>query len=256
MRGGPEILATALLAATAGASAEAAAQEADWLASTGFPQRAEVALLHADRDSLRALRRRDVSGLVATVPRIELRAGIGDDRHFALHATDVWRDDPEDTFCVLTVYLNGGRIYPADGRAATVRAVDRAIDLRDVDGLEVHATETAPVGDGTCGAVLLWSRRARRDVDEPFEGQLRGRAMWLPDDAPAGGIEMTLIPGGRVQATDSGGWFDFGGLTAGIYEITATAPDGASWTDRVLVRAFAISQIAIEVTRREEADAW
>lgn len=256
MRGGLGGPAIALLAATTLAPATAAGQEADWLASTGFPQRAELALLHVDRDSLRALRRRDVSGLVERVTRIELRAGAGDDRHFALHAADAWRDDPDDTFCIMAVYLNGGRIHPADGRPATVRAVDRAINLRDVDGLEVHATETAPVGDGTCGAILLWSRRARRDVDEPFEGQLRGRAMWVPDDAPAGGIEMALSPGGRHQATDSGGWFDFGGLTAGMYEITATAPDGASWTGRVLVRAFAISQIAIEVTRREEAGAW
>lgn len=231
------------------ASAQDFATDSAWLASKGFFHRAPGALLHADRDSIRRLDGNDVSDLLRAVAEIEIRQAASGERHARLHAEQTWRAEPADTGCMIAFYLNGGRMRQATGDA-DARAVDRAVRVRSLDGLEVHGPATSPIGEAdVCGSVLLWSRSLARRVDEEFTGRLRGRALWIPGDAPAGGIEIALDPGPHRQRTDSGGWFEFGGLAPGVYQLSATSPSGATWSEALIIRAFAITQVEIEVER-------
>jgi hypothetical protein len=236
------------------ASAPAAGQEADsvWLASKGFFQRGEDAVLFLDKASIRALRRGNVSELLRDVPRVEIRQTVSGERLAVLHEDPEWRQHPDDDAgCVLSVYLNGGLVRRGGARG-TGLAVDRAVRVRSLTGLELHGAESTPAGDlQSCGSLLLWSFDLTRTVDEEFTGRLRGRAMWSPGGQPAGGIDIALEPAGLRQKTDSGGWFELGALIPGRYRITATTPTGETWSDEMLIRAFAISMIEIEVERRE-----
>lgn len=240
------------------AAAQSFANDSAWLASKGFWQRMPDALLHGDREAVRGWNVRRLTDIADVLPRIEVRT-VANERVLLLHATPEWRDDRSDEGCPITVYINGGRLHPTDGQTPSLRAIERVLSARDLAGVELYEGVLAPVGEGDlCATLLLWSRRVRGRLNEEFAGRLRGRATWLPDSVPAGGIAMTLNPGARRQDTDSGGWFDFGALPPGRYEITAEAPDGATWTGQLMVRAFAIAQIAIEVIRREEEEegAW
>lgn len=239
--------ATLALLLPAGLSGQDFDPDSAWLAVRGFWQRAPDALLHADADSIRELGSRRLSGILDALDRIETRVLEGN-RYLVLHSSDQWESDPEDAPCVLAIYLNGGRLIESRGGTATMATADRTIDVRALQGIELYPAITSPVGDGTCGAVLAWSRRMVSRVDEDFVGHFRGRAMRVPEGVPAGGIDIVLEPGGRSQKTSSAGWFDFGAVLPGRYTITASAGE-ASWTGDVVVRAFAISQIVIEVER-------
>ncbi len=250
----------AIALAIGGASAEAHAQGFDsdsaWLGSKGFYHRAAGAVVHADRRAIEERRERSVTALLESFDRIEVRPGAGGGRAFVLHDSAGWEDRPDATGCTLAIYINGGRLRQPNDMAAG-RAVDRAVQVRSLDALEIHDKATSPTADpDACGAVLLWSYSLSRSVDHDFTGRLRGRAHYVPDNVPAGGIEVRLEPGGLVQRTDSGGWFEFGRLAAGLYQITATSPSGATWSERLLIRAFAISQIEIDVERETGEVTW
>jgi len=168
-----------------------------------------------------------------------------------LHEAPDWRQNPEDAGCVLPVYLNGGLVQRGGARVQGL-AVDRAVRVRSLTGLELHAAESSPAGDlQMCGSLLLWSFDLTRSVNEEFTGRLRGRALWTPGGQPAGGIDIALEPVGLRQTTDSGGWFELGALLPGRYRITATTPTGETWSDEIFIRAFAIATIEIEVERQE-----
>lgn len=224
-----------------------------WLASKGFHGRGDYALVHLDGDAIRATRERMVSGVIASLPRLESReTALG--MRFVLHETDAWRTMPADTGCTMEVFLNGGRIIWGAERGS--QSIDRVVRARDLDGLEVHERALSPVEPGlACGSVLLWSALERRQVDEEFTGVLRARAILLPDETPVAGIHMLLEPGGLEQTTDSGGWASFGSVVPGRYQLEARVASGESWRGEVWVRAFAISQVAIEVERSDGVQA-
>jgi hypothetical protein len=235
------------------ASAPAAGQEADsiWLATKGFFQREADAVVYLDKAAIRALRRNKVSELLQDIPRLEIRQTPTGERVPVLHQDPDWRQNPDDAGCVMPVYLNGGLVQRGGARVQGL-AVDRAVRLRSLTGLELHAAESSPVGDRQmCGSLLLWSYDLTRTVNEEFTGRLRGRAQWAPGGQPAGGIDVALEPGGLRQTTDSGGWFELGALVPGRYRLTATTPTGATWSDEIFIRAFAIATIEIEVERQE-----
>lgn len=245
-------LLVALPCTPAVASGQTWETDSAWLASKGFQQRAPDALLHAGRDSIRAVRGRSIEEVLTDLPQIRLGQGSGSDRPFLM--TD---EAGQGTGCVLLVYLNGARVYGPGAGPATARAVERAVRLRDLDAIEVHSAETSPVGgEDSCGSALLWSRRMSRDVDVEFTGWLRGRSFRGGTDRPTGDVEITLEPGGHRQTTDSGGWFDFGAVPPGRYRITARTQDGAVWSGILVLKAFAISQVEIEVRGTEEIGSW
>lgn len=228
------------------AAATGQGQDSVWLATKGFWQRAPDALLHADARGIRDFDTRRLREVLEALPRVEVRELEGD-RYFVLHASEDWTEPEASAPCVLTFWLNGGPVTSSRGRPADVSVAERTLDLRRLDGLEVYATEASPIGaEGTCGSVLGWSRRISTPALEDFVGHLRGRAMLMPDNRPAGGIEIRVEPGGHTQKTSSAGWFDFGAVLPGRYELTASAA-GDSTTSVIVVRAYAISQFVVEI---------
>jgi hypothetical protein len=84
---------------------------------------------------------------------------------------------------------------------------------------------------------------------EDFVGHLRGRALIMPGERPAGGIDIRVEPGGHTQKTSSAGWFDFGSVVPGRYELTASTA-GETTTSIIVVRAYTIAQFVVELQQR------
>ena len=238
----------ALLGLMAAFPSQAAGQPPDsvWLAERGFHTRAasQPALVHRDTEGLRELRGARVTQMIAAShDRLEVRSSAARRTVIVLHADEDWRRTG-DPGCELAIILNGRRVREAGVRAASIDNIMRRTDLV---GLEIYDAESSPAGETDCGAVLLWAWSLRGDVDDEFSGQLRGRVLRQPGDRPLPGVAVVVEPGGLAQETDSSGRFDFGGLPAAIYHLTATTESGATWSTRIFLRAYAIADIVIEV---------
>lgn len=251
MPGPVRLVFTLLLVTAAPASGQRFATDSAWLAERGFFLRQSYAVVHLNNDSIRARGRGTLRALLGQLGRIEARqtaAGVQP----VLHASEDWRDTPADTGCAVAVFLNGGEIGGGTDGRGSLASIDRALSTRDLTGLEIHEGASSPVQPGVrCGSLLLWSRLQSGAVDEDFSGLLRTRAFELPSRNPVQGVRVTLMPLGREEITDSGGWASFGALAPGRYRLEARLETGETWTGEVWVRAYAISQFAIEVERSD-----
>jgi hypothetical protein len=237
-------------------AAEAAETDAEarWLAQSGFPLRAEEALLHQSGEEVRSRGLNTIARILEQVAQVEARRLLSGANELRFHASDGWRRDAtDDAVCVLGLYLNGNRVRAGAGDPDL--SPDRVLDLRlrGLSAVEVFDAARAPVAaDGGCGVALLWFHRMQEHgVD--FEGRLSGRVVVGADDAPAAGVLVTVEPGGHSFRTDERGRFDFGRMPPARYRLGATIPEWGSWASTVRLRAGDDQELTIRVETRRPA---
>jgi hypothetical protein len=167
------------------------------------------------------------------------------------------REDPEA--CPADVYLNGAWVELGNFRWTGARRqtgmrplrFDDLLRIDDVDAIEVYPRGESPVGvERDCGALLLWSERLRKNLDEPFVGELNGSVI----DAGSGeGIEaadVTLHPGEHTASTGADGRFRFTDIAPGEYTLTVNvAPGEPPWSTTVGVKAFGAVSLTVTIDK-------
>ncbi len=214
-------------------------EDSFWLASTGFPERAEwpSTVLHLGRDAIGG--ERNVSRLLREAPGVA-----------ALEARDLgWGvhrvDSAGARVCELAVWFNGSEA--ARPPLASLEDVDDLVDAQRLSGLEVHLGADGPVRDPDgCGALLLWSEDLFTGWDRPFRGQVAGRVRGELADT----VEAVLLePDGQRIRPDAQGRYRTAGVLPGLYEVVFMAPQGPLLRRWTRVYALAETRVDVEVER-------
>lgn len=208
-----------------------------WVDSTGFRRRAGQAMFQAGPAELAHQQPDSLTGVLAGIPRIEVRETATGRTDFRLHPSVDWSTaDGVDRSCVLDIYLNGNLLRQRVGDNWEL-AFHRAIDPTYVSGIEVFEGRRAPVGaPESCGAILLWVERLRDEDDPAFRGSLVGRVEAegpLPED----GVHLRLRPGDLETRAGDGGRFRIDGVPPGLYTLEAEVPGWGPASMEVEIRA-------------------
>ena len=225
-------------------------EEAAWLRSVGFDLREDRALLHLTNREIIDLGHDSLTEVLSEISRLEVRSLAAGGSEIRLHASAEWSRFPNaDVGCELDFYLNGSLVRQRLGDRSET-SIHRWLAPRQVTAIEVFDGAEAPVGPPeSCGAAVLWVVRLLHRDDPDFTGILRGRVSGL-DGILLDSVELHVQPGGHEARLDDQGRFDFGSLPPAIYVIDAILPDWGKWSTEVELRAYATSEVVIEIIRR------
>jgi hypothetical protein len=235
-------VALALTLACAGVSTPGRpAVQRSWLASTGFPARADwpSATLHMSRQEIGVVRL--VTDLLDRDSTLLVRRPEGEG--WGIHR----RLPGDEPGCALTVLVNGVELVRL--REERMITLDGVVRGRELDGLEVHQGDGGPtMGSVRCGAVLMWSERIAEPADEPFAGRIVGAVVGEAADTVT---EVQLDPDGRSERPDAQGRFEFDGVLPGVYDVVYLSASGPMGRRPARVYAYHDSELEwFEINRR------
>lgn len=228
-----------------------------WLNQNGFGLRRYQAdgVMFRTRRDLRFQSGRDIAEVLRHSEDVYIRR-LSDGGSELFIGSDP-REDPEA--CPADIYLNGAWVelgnfrWTGTKRQTALRPLrfDDLLRIDDVDGIEVFPRGESPVGsEKDCGALLLWSERLRKNLDEPFVGDLTGTVV----DAAGAGLadtEVRLVPGDETRRTDEHGRFEFKDISPGRYSLTVVVtPDEAPWSTPVLIKAFGTMSLTVTIEQQ------
>ena len=212
-----------------------------WLASTGFPDRADwpSTVAHLGREELGGIARLTLA--LDDVPRLALRPPRADG--WGVYLTD----EAGELLCEVDVWLNGVHQY-RDPRG-TVESVDALLPGREfVSAVELHEGAEGPVQepDG-CGALLVWSEERAQGWNPPFRGRVVGRVTGNLADTVAA---VQLVPDGQRLRPDRAGRYELTGVLPGLHEVDFLTADGSVLFRRTArVYAFSDTHVNVDVSR-------